>query len=115
MSFLNFRRAQHHLHWILICFAAVSALGWYSNTFIPDSLLKICIFLLIIALILFSGFMFILNNVRRAIEIGFGVIILLILRYLGLREIYFSVLLVTIIILIDLFFSKKPTTTNNSI
>lgn len=107
-TMISLRHTEHNISWILICVAAISVLGWYTNTYTPDSVVKMGLFLVLIYSIVFFFVLFVLNNVRRAILSSSGVVIFLALRYLGLREIYFPLLLIAILILIDLYFSKQP-------
>jgi hypothetical protein len=104
---INFRRVEHHIYWLFIAVVLISGLGWFTNTFNPDRLYLMVIFFLLIFVILFSLVMYILNNVRRGILCGLGIVIFLILRYLGLRDFYFPTFLFILLILLDLYLSKK--------
>lgn len=77
------------------------------NAFPPDSLSRILEFFLIILATSFVLSVFLLNNVRRALLISFGLIILLTLRALGLRDPLYPILLLASLVSLELLLNKR--------
>lgn len=92
---------------IAIVAAAVSFLAWFVNAYSPDSWQRIAIFFVLIAIIITLLSFSFLNNVRRVLLITGGVLILLLLRLLGLREIIYPLLLTATLLSIELMLRKR--------
>lgn len=84
-----------------------SALVIYVNQLPPSSLLIILIFYLIFFISAYLISYYLLNNVRRAFFLSFGLSVLLVLRALGLREIMYAALLGASLLSLEILFSKK--------
>lgn len=92
---------------IVIDVAAVSFLAWFVNAYSPDSWQRIAIFFVLAAIIIATLSFSLLNNVRRVLLITSGVLILLLLRLLGLREIIYPLLLLASLLSIELVLRKR--------
>jgi len=85
----------------------LSVLGWFGNTFPPENILSLVLFFLIIAATAFFSSLFLFKIVRRAVLVTLGVIIWLILRLLGLRELWYPLLLIPCLISLEILFQKR--------
>ncbi len=92
---------------IIIAISGVSLLGWFVNTFTPDTILRLVLFFLIVAVITFFSSLFVLKNVRRASLVTLGVVIWLMLRLFGLREIWYVLLLIPCLISLEILLQKR--------
>lgn len=92
---------------IVIVVTAVSTLAWFVNSYAPDSWQRIAIFFSLMTVIIASFLLSILNNVRHVTLITLGVMIILVLRILGLREIIYPLLLVATLLSIELMLRKR--------
>lgn len=92
---------------IAIVVTAVSTLAWFVNSYTPDSWQCIAIFFALTAIIIATLFFSLLNNVRRVFLITSGVLILLFLRLLGLREIIYPLLLLAFLLSLELMLRKR--------
>ena len=94
--------------WYLIAgISGLSVLGWFVNTFPPENILSLVLFFLIIAATTFFSSLFILKIVRRAVLVTLGVIVWLTLRLLGLRELWYPLLLIPCLISLEILFQKR--------
>lgn len=94
--------------WYLILgISGLSVLGWFVNTFQPENILLLIPFFVIIAATTFFFSLFLLKIVRRAALVTLGVVIWLILRLLGLREIWYPLLLLPCLISLEILFGKR--------
>ncbi|RJQ27489.1 hypothetical protein C4577_01510 [Candidatus Parcubacteria bacterium] len=87
----------------LIIFTDPSKNLQISNYFISP----IIFFFLIIFIIFFSLFSFLFLNKRRGLAAGLFLVLLLIMRFFGFREIFQVVILFLIVVLFDFFFLVK--------
>jgi hypothetical protein len=92
---------------IFIGISGLSVLGWFINSYSPDSFLMITLFFLIIAVTVFFFSLFLLKIVRRSLLVTLGVAIWFLLRLLGLRDWYYPALLIPIIISLEILFGKR--------
>lgn len=92
---------------IVIVVTAVSTLAWFINTYAPDSWQMIAIFFVLAALIIMNFLNYLLNNVRHILLITTGILIVLLLRLLGLREIIYPLLLAATLLSIELMLRKR--------
>lgn len=97
----------HNVMWLIIGICAVSGLGFLINAYDPDSWLYIGAFFLLLFLAASAISFFVTNIVRRSLLLGSGVLGIFFLRFLGLRELYYLVLLLLCLISIELYFQKK--------
>ncbi len=89
--------------WPLIgAISGLSFLGWFVNTFTPDSFPRLVLFFLIVAATTFYASLFFVKIVRRAAFVTIGVVIILILRLLGLREVWYVLLLIPCLISLEI-------------
>jgi len=87
--------------------SGLSLLGWYANTFGPDSFLRLVLFFVIVGLTTFFSSLFFLKIVRRAALVTLGVLVWLVLRLFGLREIWYPMLLVLCLISLEILLQKR--------
>lgn len=85
----------------------LSILGWYANAFTPTSIERLVIFLTLCGAGIFFFIVYITDNVRHGIIISSTVIILLILRYLQLKEWIYPALLAAVALSIELYLEKR--------
>lgn len=97
---------QRSVWWLIIGVTGISALAWFTNTYTPDSWQRIAIFFSLFTLIITSLFFSFLNNVRHILLITGGLLILLLLRLLGLREIIYPLLLLASLLSLELMLRK---------
>ena len=102
-----FRRFQFDTKWFLTSLIFICGLGAYVNLLQPQTTIAVVGLLLIIAGIIFCFGMFITKSVKRAILYSTGVIIYLVLRFIGLREWYFLLLLSITVLSTDAYFTRK--------
>jgi hypothetical protein len=94
--------------WSLILgISGLSLLGWFINTFTPDSFWVIALFFLIVGATTYFCSLFIFKIVRRAVLITLGVVVWLLLRFVGLRDWYYPVLLVPVLISLEVLFKNR--------
>lgn len=101
------RRHERNIWWLLLGICGLSGLAWFANTFSPDSALKIVEFLLILAVSAFLLAQYLLNNVRRATLLSIGLTTIFILRFLGLRDPIYIILLLATLASLELLLSKR--------
>lgn len=94
--------------WSLIAgISGLSLLGWFINTYTPDTVFTILLFFLITGATTFFCSLFLLKIIRRAILVTLGVVIWLLLRMLGLRDWYYPVLLIPVLISLEVLFQNR--------
>lgn len=79
----------------------VSALGFYIRSVEPSSWLNISGFFLLFFIALYTLFRYTFNNVRHALLGSVGLTGILLLRALGLRELYYAVLFLITFLVVD--------------
>ena len=90
---MDIMHRPHRSIWLLIVgISGISGLAWFANTYTPDSWQMIVILFTFIATIIRAPSST-SNNVRHILLITGGLLILLFLRLLGLREIIYPLLL----------------------
>jgi hypothetical protein len=102
-----FRRFHFDTKWFLSSLIFVCGLGAYVNLLEPQTPISVAGLLLIIAGIMFCFCMFLTKSIKRAILYAAGVIIYLTLRFIGLREWYFPLLLSVTVLSTDAYFTHK--------
>lgn len=100
-------RPHRSVWWLVIGVSGTSALAWFANTYTPDSWQIIAMFFALITLTLASLLFYFSNNVRHVLLITAGLLIILLLRLLGLREIIYPLLLVASLLSIELMLRKR--------
>lgn len=100
-------RPKRNVWWLIVGISGLSLLGWFANTFTPGNFWGVVLFFVIVAATTFFSSLFILKIVRRAILVTIGVTIWLILRLLGLRDWYYPILLIPILISLEILFQKR--------
>lgn len=93
--------------WLFVSICGLSALAWLANAYAPDSWQVILIFFILIMVMITSLLLYFMGNMRHILLITGGVLILLILRFLGLREIIYPLLLVATLFSIELLVRKR--------
>lgn len=92
---------------IVVVAAGISFLAWFATAYSPDSWHRIALFFVFIAVIVAAPLFSLLNNVRHVFLITAGVLIFLLLRLLGLREIIYPLLLAATILSVELMLRKR--------
>lgn len=92
---------------LIVGISLLCILGWFVNTFRPTSPLLFLIFFTIVAATTFTLSLFMIKIVRRALLVTLGVVIWLLLRLLGLRDFYYPLLLVPLLISLEILFQKR--------
>ena len=100
-------QTQRNYAWLIIGICGISGLGWLINSFDPNYLFPLGIFFLLLIITAFSLTFFITNIVRRSILMGGGVFVFFSLRFLGLRDWYYVLLLGVCLIFVELSFQKR--------
>lgn len=103
----SMHRSHRSIWWLIIGISGVSALAWFANTYTPDSWQRITLFFALITIISTSLLLYFLNNVRHIFLITGGMLILLLLRLLGLREIIYPLLLIASLLSLELMLRKR--------
>lgn len=85
---------QRNITHLLLFLIFMSVLGWFINSFPPETLWQFAAFYLLFGCALFFLFQFILVNARRAFLFSFSILVFLFLRALNLRHPLYLVLLV---------------------
>jgi hypothetical protein len=93
MYMILFRRFEFNTTWFLSTLIFTCGLGAYVNLLLPQTTLSVVGLLCFIAGIVFCSCMFFTNSIKRAVLYTTGGSIFLVLRFLGLREWYFPLLL----------------------
>lgn len=100
-------RQPRNSWWLFIGLIGTSVLGWFTNTFAPQTIVIRILFFFIVLATVTSLSLYLLNNVRRSLWMGLGITGFLLLRYLGLREPLYVVLLIASLISLEVFFQKR--------
>lgn len=98
---------RRSIWWLVIGITGIIGFAWFTNTYTPDSWQMIVIFFTLIIAILISLLLYFVNNVRHILLITGGLLILLVLRYLGLREIIYPLLLAASLLSLELMLRKR--------
>jgi hypothetical protein len=93
--------------WLIIGICGLSGLGWLINTQDPSYLIPLSVFFLILFITAYSFSYFVTNIVRRSLLLGGGVFVYFLLRFLGLREIWYVILLLICLISLELSLQKR--------
>lgn len=93
--------------WLIAAISGISALAWFTNTYTPDSWQLVIIFFALITLITGSLLLYFLKNARHVLLITGGLLILLVLRFFGLREIIYPLLLIASLFSLELMLRKR--------
>ncbi|QQG40886.1 MAG: hypothetical protein HYV37_01005 [Candidatus Levyibacteriota bacterium] len=111
------RRKKRPLFLLLISILSFAALSYIVFSYSPSSLINIqkpkidipsaATFFVLVFIFFssFSGYLF--HNVRRGILLGTSIVVYLLLRFFGLRNIFFLIILIAIFATIELTFSQK--------
>ncbi len=91
---------------LLVAVTGLSAIGWLTHSFPPDTNKVIGLFLLIF-LSVFSFIFFLTRSPRRALLAGIGVIIFFFLRLIELREPVYVILLAASLISLEVYLDKR--------
>lgn len=100
-------KPARNIWYLILGISGLSVLGWFVNTFTPDSFGEISLFFVIIAATTFFTSLFLLKIVRRAILVTLGIVVWLLLRLLGLRDWYYPVLLLPILISLEILLRTR--------
>lgn len=92
---------------LIIGISGISLLGWFVNSFSPDSVWMIALFFVILCASTFFISLFFLKKVSRAAILTLGVAVWLALRFLGLRELYYPILLIPILISLEILLQNR--------
>jgi cell division protein FtsW (lipid II flippase) len=100
-------RSQSFIPYLFAEISLMSALGWFINAYTPDSWQSVGVFFAILAAIIATGLGYFQINTRQTALITGGIILMLYLRYLGLREIFYPLLLAATLVSIELMLRKR--------
>jgi hypothetical protein len=100
-------RPTRNIWWLIIGISGLSTLGWFANTFSPENIQLLVLFFIIIAVTTFSTALFLLKIVRRSVLVTLGVVVWLLLRMVGLRELWYPLLLILCLISLEILFQKR--------
>jgi len=100
-------RPKRNILWLIFGICGLSVLGWFINTFPPDNILLLILFFVIIAATTFFSSLFLFKIVRRAVLVTLGVVVWLTLRLLGLRELWYPLLLIPCLVSLEILFQKR--------
>lgn len=100
-------RPRRSVGLLIVCISGISALAWFANTYTPDSWQTVITLFTLITVIITSLLLYFLNNVRHILIITGGIVVLLILRYWGLREIIYPMLLMAVLFSLELMLRKR--------
>jgi hypothetical protein len=105
-----FRRFEFSTTWFFSTLVFVCGLGAYVNLLTPQSTFSVIGLLTIIAGGIFCFSMFLTHSVKRSAVFATGILIFLILRFLGLREWYFPLLLSITVLSTDAYLVRLDKT-----
>ncbi len=87
--------------------SGLSVLGWFINTIPPEHIVLLVLFFVIIAATTFFSSLFIFKIVRRAVLVTIGMVVWFGLRLLGLRELWYPLLLIPCLISLEILFQRR--------
>ncbi|MCX6791783.1 MAG: hypothetical protein NT149_01980 [Candidatus Gottesmanbacteria bacterium] len=100
-------RPKRNILWLILGICGLSVLGWLVNTFPPENIPLLILFFVIIAGTVFFSSLFLFKIVRRAVLMTIGVVVWFTLRLLGLRELWYPLLLIPCLISLEILFQKR--------
>jgi hypothetical protein len=100
-------KPKRNILWLILGICGLSVLGWFVNTFPPENILLLVLFFAIIAATAFFSSLFLFKIVRRAVLVTVGVVVWLLLRLLGLRELWYPLLLLPCLISLEILLQKR--------
>jgi len=100
-------RPKRNILWLILGIFGLSGLGWFGNTFRPETIPMLTLFFLIIAATAFFSSLFLFKIVRRALLVTVGVVVWLLLRLLGLRDLWYPLLLIPCLISLEILFQRR--------
>jgi hypothetical protein len=108
-TFIHLRssHSQHNILWLIAGISGICGLGLTVNTFDPILPVPLMLFFISLSIIAFCFTMFLTNIVRRSLLVSGGVIVFFSLRFIGLREWYYVLLLVLSILLLEKYFNSS--------
>ena len=92
---------------LIFAISGLCVLGWFMNSFPPENIYFLIIFFAIIAGTTFFTSLFLFKIVRRAVLVTLGVVVLLLIRMFGLRDLWYPLLLVPCLISLEILFQKR--------
>lgn len=100
-------KPKRNLLWLFMGLAGIGLLGWFINAFSPNSVQLLLTFFSIITATVFFLSLFVLRQLRYAILTTLGIFAWLVLRFFGLREVYYGILLVAILVSLEVLLRKS--------
>jgi hypothetical protein len=100
-------RPEPNIPWLLAAISALSGLAWLMNTQNPQNSLYVGLFFFLLFATSYSVTFFLTNIVRRSILMGSGVFGFFLLRFFGLREPLYIILLASLLISLELYLQKR--------
>lgn len=97
---------QRNIWHLILGISGLSSLGWFINSFSPNSWQKISFFFFLVFLSSILISQYLLRNLRRAFLVSTGLTVFLILRALDLRSPLYIVLLLACLISLELHFGE---------
>ncbi|MEK7544168.1 MAG: hypothetical protein AAB557_04820 [Patescibacteria group bacterium] len=93
--------------WLFVGISGISALAWFINVHAPDSWQVMLLFFILITAIIISLLLYFIDAARHIFLITGGLLILLTLRFFGLREIIYPILLIASLLSVELLLRKR--------
>ena len=100
-------RKPRELWTLIIGILGISGLGWFINSYAPNSAFTIFLFFVGIFLSFYPLFFYTTNNVRRAMLLTLGVLCFFLLRFVHLRHFFYIILLTASLISLEVYFQKR--------
>lgn len=100
-------RPHRSVWWLFMSISGISALAWFTNTYTPDSWQEVITIFVVITIIISSFLLYFLNTMRHILLITGGLLVILILRFWGLREVIYPMLLIASLFSLELMLRKR--------
>lgn len=100
-------KKERNVWWLIAGVSGISLLAWFINTYNPDTYIRHAEFFLLLFFSVTSLSIFVIGSMRRAVFVGIGLIIFLLLRLIGLREPLYPILLTVSLVSLELYLNKQ--------
>lgn len=99
-------KKERNIWWLILAISGLSGIAWFTNTYSPEGTMLLVFFILLFFTSITSG-LFVLNHTRRAFLFSLGVVCFFLLRLLGLREIFYPILLIICLLNLEVYLNKR--------
>ncbi len=96
-----------HILWLLIGISGLCGLGWVINTIDPAQTGALVLFFCILFVTVYGFIFFLTRKKERALLWTIGIVLFFLLRFFGLREWLYPVLLIACLISLEILFQKR--------